>query len=68
MKDEIYEELMKRAAIKCIEDGEYYDVDDNDKPGFRFSAGALKYMDDVGAVANKLCGMLSKEYIIDDGD
>lgn len=66
MKDKIYEELMKKAAIKCIEDGEYYDVDGDDNPGFRFSAGALKYMNDVGAEAYKLCGMLGKEYIIDD--
>lgn len=66
MKDTLYEEIMKKAAEKCIADGDYYDVDSDDDPGFSFSAEALKYMNDVGAVASKLCAMLAKEYIIDD--
>lgn len=66
MKYKLYKEFMKKAAIKCIEDGEYYDVDGDDNPGFSFSVSALRYMNSVGAEASKLCGMLSKEYIIDD--
>lgn len=62
MKDKLYEEIMKTAANKCIDDGEYC----YESAGFKFSDGANEYMNEIGAIAAKLCRMLDEEYIIDD--
>lgn len=67
MKDNLFEELMKRAISKCIEDGEYYDeLDTDDGFGFKFTDAAEKYISEVGARAGLLCGVLGNGYIIDD--
>ena len=62
MSNNLYEEIMKTAANKCIDDGEYC----YESVGFKFSDGANEYMNEIGALAAKLCHMLDKEYIIDD--
>lgn len=67
MKDKLYEEIMKTAIGKCIDQGEYYDeADTDDGFGFKFTPEAEAYIAEIGARAGLLCGMLGKEYIIDD--
>lgn len=57
--DKVYKEIMKEAALKCIDDGEYYDVDAEDNPGFQFSNDALRYLNLVGEAANRVSQLLS---------
>lgn len=57
--DRVYKEIMKEAALKCIDDGEYYEVDEEDNPGFQFSDDALHYLNLVGEAANKVSQLLS---------
>lgn len=64
--DKVYKEIMKEAALKCIDDGEYYEEDDKDDPGFRFSNDALHYLNHVGEAANKVAQLLSNYHWPDD--
>lgn len=57
--DRVYKEIMKEAALKCIDDGEYYEVDEEDNLGFQFSNDALHYLNLVGEAANKVSQLLS---------
>jgi hypothetical protein len=58
---------MKKAIGNCIDQGEYYDeVDTDDGFGFKFTPEAEAYISEIGARAGLLCGMLGKEYKIDD--
>lgn len=64
--DKVYKEIMKEAALKCIDDGEYYEEDDKDDPGFQFSNDALDYLNHVGEAANKVAQLLSNYHWPDD--
>lgn len=60
---DIFMEIMKRAAVKCINDGEFFEVDSEDNPGFQFSNDALQYMNAIGVEACIIKDMLSSGYV-----
>lgn len=62
----VYKEIMKEAVLKCIDDGEYYEVDAEDNPGFQFSNDALHYLNLVGEAANNVAQLLGSYHWPDD--
>ena len=62
----VYNEIMKEAALKCIDDGEYYEVDEEDNPGFQFTNDALHYLNLVGEAAYNVAQLLGSYHLPDD--
>lgn len=59
----LYQTVMRLAVNKVIEQGEYYDEDDNG-PCFEFSAEANSYMRLVAESLDKLCKLVDDSYDI----
>ena len=62
----LYRTVMRLAMNKIIEQGEYYDEDDNG-PCFELSADAKNYTRLVAENLDKLCKLLDDGFVIDTG-